>query len=200
MASHSEKSGITLFNLEASLPLFEPFLEFVPDAVIGVSESGVIVLANRLSEELFGYSHNELVGRKMEMLVPKRLHTAHVKHRAGYVARPVTRPMGAARALYGVRADGSEFPAGISLECIKSSTRTITIAVIRDISARLNAVRELEQLTADIAHDLNEQLDEINSRADVLSASLEDRPNLQNDIEQIRLATACAEALTRQLS
>src|SRR5829696_5443404 len=89
---------------------FEQFLEFAPDAIVGVAADGRILLVNAQTEALFGYPRAQLLEMRVEALVPARFHGAHPGHRAGYFADPRTRPMGAELELFGVRADGTEFP------------------------------------------------------------------------------------------
>src|SRR5205807_8184130 len=120
--------------------------EFAPDAVVGIDETGRIVLVNRQVEHVFGYRRDELIGQPVEMLVPDRFHAAHASHRSRYFGDPRTRPMGAELSLYGIRRDGSEFPAEISLSSITAGGATLALAAIRDVSARRSAERKVEQL------------------------------------------------------
>src|SRR5207249_568794 len=90
-------------------------LESAPDAMVIVDERGTIALVNARAEELFGYGREELVGGRVEMLVPERFAEQHPAHRREYSADPHTRAMGAGLELQGRRKDGSEFPVEISL-------------------------------------------------------------------------------------
>ncbi len=123
---------------------FEQFLEFSPDAVVGVDESGLIVLVNQQAELVFGYARAELNGQPVETLVPERFRSRHEAHRDGYVADPRTRPMGAELDLFGLRKDGSEFPAEISLASIHTDAGSVAITTVRDISDRLAAEHRFE--------------------------------------------------------
>jgi PAS domain S-box-containing protein len=122
--------------IEANVPAF---LEAAPDAMVIVDQDGRILLINGQAERLFGYKRTELVGQPVEVLVPSRYRDNHPLHRAGYFAEPRPRPMGAGVDLYGVRKDGTEFPAEISL----SSTRTVdghrVYVAIRDVTERKRA-------------------------------------------------------------
>src|SRR5882724_10001038 len=87
------------------------FLEAAPDAMVVVGPDGRIRLVNGQAERLFGYNRTELLGQRVEILVPARYREQHPRHRAGYFADPNPRPMAAGLDLYGLRKDGTEFPA-----------------------------------------------------------------------------------------
>ena len=97
---------------------FAGLLEAAPDAMVCVDADGRIALVNAQTERLFGYGRDELVGQPVEILVPDAVREVHPGHRAGYVADPAPRPMGAGMELAGRRRDGSTFPAEISLSAI----------------------------------------------------------------------------------
>ncbi len=125
---------------------FRELLESAPDAVVLISAQGQISLVNRRTEELFGYEQGELIDREVELLVPDRFRAAHQAHRAGYVADPRRREMGAELELYGRRRDGSEFPVEISLSPMRADGDELVIAVVRDVSERREAKLERVQL------------------------------------------------------
>jgi PAS domain S-box-containing protein len=112
------------------------FLEAAPDAMVIVGQDGRIELVNGQARKLFGYELKELVGKPVEILVPPRYRANHPKHRAGYFADPNPRPMGASLELQGVRKDGSEFPAEISLAPVQTAQGTLVTAAVRNVAER----------------------------------------------------------------
>jgi hypothetical protein len=124
---------------------FEQLLEAAPDAIVGVGDDGRIVLVNGQVEALFGYPREDLLGEKVDVLVPERFRDSHPSHREKYFAEPRTRPMGAGLNLYGRRRDGSEFPAEISLSAIETENGRLATAAIRDVTASRAAERKFEQ-------------------------------------------------------
>ncbi len=119
---------------------FGAVLDAAPDAMLVVDQHGRIVLANVQSEHIFGYAHQELVGQKIEVLVPPRFRAKHPGHRSGYFSGdPHVRPMGAGLRLHGLRKDGSEFPVEISLSPVQTPAGPMVISAVRDVTASKGA-------------------------------------------------------------
>jgi PAS domain S-box-containing protein len=131
-------------------------LEAIPDAVAAVNRQGVIIQVNSQTETLFAYTRDELIGQKIEMLVPERQRGHHDQHREQYHAKPKIRRMGSGLDLYGRRRDGSEFPVEISLSPVSIGDGVVVLSVIRDLSDRKRIEEELRRA--------NEELDRRKSR------------------------------------
>jgi two-component system, sensor histidine kinase len=118
-------------------------LDAAPDAMIIIDGSGVIRFVNRQVSSLFGYAHEEIVGKPIELLMPERFHARHVGHRERYWSSVRVRPMGVGLELFGRRKDGTEFPVEISLSPIEHERGTLVAAAIRDVTDRKRAEAEL---------------------------------------------------------
>jgi two-component system, cell cycle sensor histidine kinase and response regulator CckA len=114
-------------------------LEAAPDAIVAVDAEGLIGLVNAQAERLFGYSRAELLGEPIELLVPEDARAVHPGHRQRYLTDPLPRPMGAGMRLAGLRKDGSQFPAEISLSPIDTEQGPLVAAAVRDVSDRVRA-------------------------------------------------------------
>lgn len=133
---------------------FRELLEAAPDAIIEVDREGRIVLLNLVTEKLFGYSREELLGKPVEVLVPQAVRGSHVHHRDRYWSHPATRPMGSGIALEGCRKDGSRFPVEISLSPVRSEEGLRITAVIRDISERKRAEDQFRAMRENYTREL----------------------------------------------
>jgi PAS domain S-box-containing protein len=144
---------------DASEKKFRSLLEFAPDAMVLANPAGDIVLVNSQAEKMFGYAREELLGRKMEVLLPDRYRDTHVRHRMGYHAAPKARPMGVDLNLYGLKKNGAEFPVEISLSHLETEEGMLAISAIRDISERRRA-EELMRAAFKELSDFKAALDE----------------------------------------
>lgn len=135
----------TLLRVRVTEKQFQGFLEAAPDAVVIATPDGKIEQINAQAERLFGYGRDELIGQPVEMLMPARYRRQHAEHRAAYVARPSTRPMGTDLDLYGLRKNGEEFPVEISLSPLPTEEGVLVASIIRDITAHRQLEAELRQ-------------------------------------------------------
>jgi PAS domain S-box-containing protein len=169
-ASASSPSAKTMAEVLLSTEL----LEALPDAVVAVDREGIIVQANSQAQELFGYECDQLIGQKVEMLVPASYRIRHQQHREKFVQTPKTRRMGADLDLYGRRRNGSEFPVEISLSPVSTEKGTLVLSAIRDISDRKRIAEELRRANEELHRRSNEQLGEYRSRLASIIDSSED--------------------------
>jgi two-component system, sensor histidine kinase len=118
-------------------------LDAAPDAMIIIDETGMIRFANRQVSAIFGFPHDDIVGRPVEFLMPLRFRQRHVNHRHTYIDSVRVRPMGIGLELFGQRIDGAEFPVEISLSPIEGGDQFLVAAAIRDVSDRKRVEAEL---------------------------------------------------------
>ncbi|MDS4039673.1 MAG: EAL domain-containing protein [Candidatus Competibacter sp.] len=179
-------TGTEVAQLESGLPHMES------EAMLVVDPAGRIVRANALAECLFDYPPGTLAGQSLTILIPARLRDSHQLHVAKYFGNPHPRLMGASMSLWGLRRDGSEFAAEISLNPLSTPEGLRVLAAIRDASDYRRIQQSLEQATAELerqvaAHD-----------AELLQANAELRQQIA-ERAQAETALREAEAQYRQL-
>ena len=121
-------------------------LEAAPDGMVVVDQEGTIMMVNAQMEKLFGYDREDVIGKRVEMLVPVRFKDIHPFHRSQFVRNPRARPMGADLELYALRKDQTEFPVEISLSPMETDQDNFVIAAIRDITDRKRAEEKFRGL------------------------------------------------------
>src|SRR5262249_4558060 len=120
------------------------------------------------------YTRDELIGQKIEILVPERQRRAHDDHRAEFAARPKIRRMGSGLNLYGRRRDGTEVPVEISLSPIGSGEALIVLSVIRDISDRIKIEEELRRANGELDRRKTRELRDSQNRMALIMDSSQD--------------------------
>jgi PAS domain S-box-containing protein len=131
----------------SNLP-FRQLVDAAPDGMLVCDERGTILLVNAEVERMFGYVREELIGNRVEILIPEQLRPRHQGHVAGYVASPRLRPMGSDLDLRGRRKDGTELAIEISLAPIRTEQGTVVTAGIRDVTDRRRLERDARRATA----------------------------------------------------
>jgi PAS domain S-box-containing protein len=132
------------------------------DAIITIDTQQRIVAFNRAAEAIFLWPRHSVIGQPLELLIPERFRSAHLGHveRFGETAA-TARGMGAQTVLYGLRADGSEFPIEASIsQHEESGTRFLTV-ILRDITRRVESAELLERSEARLRGILDSAMDAI---------------------------------------
>lgn len=123
------------------VPNNHQILEAIPDAVVVTDPEGKIVFINRAAEVMTGFRRSELVGRKVEILVPTRLRGIHVRQRRGFYARGAPRLMGGAESDFRLRRKDGEL---VAVEISLGPSGPNTVAVVRDETERHRMEAALE--------------------------------------------------------
>lgn len=200
-------------KLDDSETYFRNVLESAPDAMIIIDEQGKIAIVNAQVETMFGYERQEILGRKIETLLPERLREQHVSHRGGFVRDPKLRPMGEGLDLVARRKDGSEFPVEISLSPVRTGGLGFVSSVIRDVTERkrmqdeiIAARREAERANnansaflAAASHDLRQPVQALSLLNGALRRTVKDERALEMIDSQQHSLTAMTNLLNSLL-
>lgn len=131
---------------EAEVELLAGLVEDAPDALLVVDTQGLIRRVNRQTESLFGYPREQLLGQSVELLVPERLRSRHLRHRDAYVATLLRRRMGEGKPFLGRRRDGTEIPVEVSLAPLTLPSGQAFTAAVRDATTRVKLESELVRM------------------------------------------------------
>jgi PAS domain S-box-containing protein len=146
---------------------FEALFQHASLGILIVDNRGSIILANNFLLKQFGYSDAaELIGKKIEILIPNRFHKHHSGYRENYTQHPQSRPMGLGMDLFGVRKSGEEFSVEVSLSNYRNKEANFAIAFVNDITKRkqienamLQQQKELEEVNEKV-ENMNDELEQ----------------------------------------
>jgi two-component system, sensor histidine kinase len=151
--------------MDLSGELARTLLDLAPDPTVIVDAHGTIVFANAQVEHAFGYGSAELVGARVETLLPERFRGGHPGHRERFASHAKPRPMGAGGTLYGRHRAGHEFPIEISLSPVATDEGLLVVAAVRDATLRrdkedqlVEENRQKSRFLAAASHDLRQPL------------------------------------------
>jgi PAS domain S-box-containing protein len=183
-AGFSEFASVALLNsrtlksLEHSEERFRSVVETAIDAIVTVDGNGRIIFWNQEAEMMFGYKAAELVGQPVAVIMPERLREAHQRGLNQAASRKKPKITGNILELVGLRKDASEFPLELSLSNWKTKEGIFFTAIIRDISERRGAEKELQAAR-----------DELEQRVQVRTAELG-----ETNLELRKQITECEQA------
>jgi PAS domain S-box-containing protein len=165
------------------------FFRFAPDAVIIVDDQGAISQVNDHVKTMFGYTARELVGNRIEILIPPRFRGRHLAHRRNYMAEPRLREMGINLDLFALRKDGSEFPVDIMLSQIDTEEGRSVIATVRDVTEHKRVEEALRKSREELEARVRERTAELTYATQTAVTAFENRARQQNAVGKLsRLA------------
>lgn len=150
---------------------------YATEGILVSNDKGEIVKTNPSANKLFGYEDGELIGKKIEVLVPKRLSENHIKHRDKFNHSPHARSMGNEMELFGQKKDGTEFPLEISLSPYTTDKGRFVIAFIVDTTLRKKAEERLKNYSSELEK-------QVKNRTLILEEAIEELEKTKKDLNK----------------
>ena len=164
-----QEENIELENA-GDIEQFKALFNFATIGIIVTDHEGKIININHFAETQFGYGRQDLIGQRVEILLPGSIHGKHEKYREQYYTNPAPRIMGHGRDLYALRKNGDIFPVEVSLSHFMKDDHVFVIAFVIDITVRKSQEsalkdqkNELEQITSEVKKmntDLEKKVDD----------------------------------------
>ncbi len=172
-------------HISSSEEKFRALFEFATESILVANQAGCIQLANPAALHLFGYTEKELIGQKVEVLIPRRIAQHHVQLRENFHNTPHARSMGSGRDLYGITKSGMEFPVEVSLSPFSNAEGNFVIAFVIDITIRKRneaAIKKQREELEKLALDLEKR---VKDRTMILEEALQ---QLEISREELRIS------------
>jgi two-component system sensor kinase FixL len=152
------------------------------DGIITINREGIMEMVNPAASRIFGYEPGELLGQKVDVLMPEPDRSRHDGYMRNYFQTGVGKIIGIGREVTGKRKDGSTFPFHLSISEVALYDRKVFTGIIHDITYQKMAeeklrryATELERSNRDLqdfayvsSHDLQEPLRKIQAFGDRL--------------------------------
>jgi PAS domain S-box-containing protein len=164
---------------------YEAVFNYATSGILITDKMGRIVAVNQNALKEFGYKEAELLGGKIEILVPDKLKRKHKDHHKSYIAVPNTRIMGKGLSLTGRKKNGKEFPVEVSLTDYKKNGQTFVLAFVSNITARKKAEAEIVQLNDSLEATVEKRTSDLQhtlSNAGIFNSKLQEAILFQNAI------------------
>jgi PAS domain S-box-containing protein len=187
-------------KLRNSQALFAGIVEIADDAIVSIDSNQFITLFNTGAEKIFGYSAAEVLGKPLDLLLPKRFSSVHRQHVAHFSTSPsLARRMGERSEIYGCHKDGTEFPAEATISKLNLERETIYTVYLRDVSDRKQVERMKDEFVSIVSHELRTPLTSIHGSLGMLSSGLL-QPDSQQGKRLLQIATDSTERLVRLIN
>lgn len=169
-------------SMKKHIEMLDAIFTYASEGILLVNKSGEIVLINPKAEKLFGYEGDELIGQRVEMLIPSHLRSVHKGHRGSYQQNPHARGMGGTLNLFAIKKDHSQFPLEVSLSPFSTSDGDFVVCFVIDITERKIQEKSIEEANREI-QKLNAELEErVKRRTRELDAAVKKIEQSQSEV------------------
>lgn len=194
LAKRSNSKPYHFSNLELNLSVpftnlnndtFYALFNYASIGILIANSNGEIQMANKYIEKQFGYEPGELIGKKVEVLIPSRYGATHVKHREKYSHNPHSRPMGVGMELWGLKKNGSEFPVEVSLGHYQIDNESHALAFINDITQRKETEQAIIKLNAHLEQKVKEGTQSLAMTVEQLGVQIKETERKDAELERV---------------
>jgi len=188
------------FKIQSINQTFREIFQSSAEGIFMVERDGQILLANRVSEKMFGYEPGELTSLNIDKLLPERFRAKHHSYREGFNEHPEPRRMGVGRDLVAVRKDGTEFPVEVSLSYSNSGGQMLIMAFVIDISLRKKSEEALRQSEEQLLVYAAELEKKVKARTEALNNTIKELEKEVHERKRAEEETRKALAKERELN
>ena len=164
---------------------FQALFNYASIGILVANSQGEIQMANKFIEQQFGYQSSELLGKKIEVLIPKRYAEKHIKHRERFSTDPHSRPMGLGMELSGLKKDGTEFPVEVSLGHYTIDNEKFALGFISDITQRKETEQAIAQLNAHLEEKVKEGTQSLALTVEQLSVQIKETERKDTELQRV---------------
>lgn len=164
---------------------FQALFNYASIGILIANSQGEIQMANKYIEKQFRYEPGELIGQKVEVLIPPRYNSKHARHRENFSHNPHSRPMGLGMELWGIKKDGIEFPVEVSLGHYQIENESYSLAFINDITQRKETEQAIIKLNAHLEQKVKEGSQSLAMTVEKLGEQIKETERKDAELERI---------------
>ena len=164
--------------MKSNQEIYQLLFENAGEGMVVTNNRGVIELVNPRLLELFGYKQEELVGERIEILVPDAVKANHSKHREGYIKEPQDRRMGSDMNLLAQRKDKSKFSVEIGLNHCYVNDDLKVVAIVTDITERVESQQKLKNINVELEQKVKIRTQELEENQKKIEKTLDKERDL----------------------
>lgn len=163
--------------------IFKLLSEAISEGIVIVNEKQEIVASNMAANDMFGYDKDELMGKHLNLLIPKDYHKSHKSHFTNFIENSEIRQMGHGRDLYGLRKDGTKFPVEAGLNPFQIYENAYVMALVSDITIRKQQESEIRELNANLEDKIAERTHTLENTVAQMKEEVEKRRAAENKMK-----------------
>ncbi len=181
--------------------VFRILSDAISEGIVIVNSKQEIVASNEAADKMFGYAKSELLGNKLNILIPLEYGETHPTQVSEYLGKNDPRQMGHGRDLHGRRKDGSTFPVEAGLNPFVIQGNRYVMALVTDISVRKNQELQIVELNSHLEQKIEKRTQALKDSINDLEEEVAKRKDAEDKItESLRKERELNDLKTKFLS